>query len=99
NLGGRNGAVRRGILAITAAFAVGALGACADASADGDDLVVSGSSTVYPITQTVARESGIDVDMAAEGTTDGFERFCSGQSHINNASEAIPGAGQPTDYV
>ncbi len=91
--------MRRGILAITAAFAVGALGACADASADGDDLVVSGSSTVYPTTQTVARESGIDVDMAAEGTTDGFERFCSGQSHINNASEAIPGAGQPTDYV
>ncbi|GAB97175.1 phosphate transport system substrate-binding protein [Kineosphaera limosa] len=62
-------------------------------------IEVSGSSTVAPITTLVAREGGFDVTVEAEGTGSGFERFCAGETAINNASTAIPGAGQPVDYV
>lgn len=78
-------------------IALGGLAACS-ANAD-DPILVSGSSTVYPITNQVARENRVTLEMEAEGTLDGFERFCNGETHINNASEAIPGAGQPTDYM
>ncbi|AEF39030.1 PstS family phosphate ABC transporter substrate-binding protein [Hoyosella subflava] len=62
-------------------------------------IEVSGSSTVAPITEAIARDGRFDVEVTAEGTTDGFDRFCSGETPINNASEAIPGPGQRTDYV
>lgn len=76
------------------------LAGCGGASAAGGDaIVVSGSSTVAPITMAVARDGGFSVDVAAEGTTDGFARFCAGESAINNASVAIPGQGQRVDYV
>ncbi|GAA1973428.1 PstS family phosphate ABC transporter substrate-binding protein [Isoptericola halotolerans] len=69
------------------------------ATAGGTGLLVSGSSTVAPITQAVARDGRFDVDVAAEGTTDGFERFCRGETVVNNASEAIPGPAEPVDYM
>ncbi len=72
---------------------------CTSTAAAGEGIVVSGSSTVAPITQRIALEGRFAVDVAEEGTTAGFERFCTGESDINNASEAIPGAGQPVDYV
>ncbi|MBB3037538.1 PstS family phosphate ABC transporter substrate-binding protein [Hoyosella altamirensis] len=62
-------------------------------------IEVSGSSTVAPITEAIARDGRFDVAVTPEGTTDGFARFCNGETPINNASEAIPGPGQRTDYV
>lgn len=77
-----------------------ALAACTSTEAsEGGPIEISGSSTVAPITRAMASQGGYAVEVAAEGTLDGFERFCAGESVINDASEAIPGAGQETDYV
>lgn len=75
-----------------------ALASCSSGS-DADPINVSGSATVYPITEAVARDLDVPVDQTSDGTLDGFEKFCNGESAINNASEAIPGAGQATDYI
>ncbi|GGC61493.1 PstS family phosphate ABC transporter substrate-binding protein [Hoyosella rhizosphaerae] len=71
----------------------------AGCGAQGTEIEVSGSSTVAPITEAIARDGGFNVTVTAEGTTDGFARFCTGETPLNNASEAIPGAGQRVDYV
>jgi ABC-type phosphate transport system substrate-binding protein len=58
------------------------------------DVVVSGSSTVEPISSLVAElfaadnpEVSISVD--GPGTGDGFELFCNGETDISDASRAI----------
>lgn len=82
------------------AVTTGLAGALLLSACGGSDPVeISGSTTVAPVTALAAREAGVDIDQAEEGTVAGFERFCEGQTPINNASEAIPGAGQPVDYV
>lgn len=86
-----------GAVTATAGLLLGAT-ACSSASAE-DVITISGSATVAPITRAVAAAGGYAVDVAAEGTSDGFDRFCAGETAINNASTAIPGAGQRTDYV
>ncbi|HIW91389.1 MAG TPA: substrate-binding domain-containing protein [Candidatus Corynebacterium avicola] len=88
----------------TAGITLAALTACGDDnSADGDSgsgtITVSGSATVAPITSAVARDTGVDVDQSTEGSIAGFERFCTGETHINNASESIPGPGEETDFL
>ncbi|MGO1410545.1 substrate-binding domain-containing protein [Microbacterium sp.] len=81
---------RRGLAAIGMAASVGlALTACAQAAAS-DRIEISGSSTVAPITEHVSSTSDYAVSVTAEGSEDGFARFCAGESAINNASEAIP---------
>lgn len=72
--------------------------ACSSGPGDGSSLsgpvVVSGSSTVEPITSLVAEKFQIE-NRATEpsvdgpGTSDGFELFCSGETDINNASRPI----------
>ena len=58
-------------------------------------VVVSGSSTVEPITALVAelfieRVSGdVSFDITGPGTSDGFERFCNGETDISDASRPI----------
>jgi len=57
-------------------------------------VVVSGSSTVEPITIRVAeqfndREPTVDLLVDGPGTGDGFELFCDGQTDINDASSRI----------
>lgn len=93
------------LLAIPLA-AVLVLGACS--SDDGDDdsesgsesegasgeVVVSGSSTVEPISIAVAEkfnEANPDVNIPVDGpgTGDGFELFCNGDTDINDASSKI----------
>lgn len=81
---------RRGLAAIGMAASAGlALTACAPAAAS-DRIEISGSSTVAPITEHVSTTSEYAVAVTAEGSEDGFARFCAGESAINNASEAIP---------
>ena len=69
-------------------------------AADGgsDDLsgtvVVSGSSTVEPISISVsekfqAANSGVDTSVDGPGTGDGFELFCNGETDVNDASSKV----------
>jgi phosphate transport system substrate-binding protein len=58
------------------------------------DLVISGSSTVKPITSLVAEAFGnlhADVTYSVDGpgTGDGFALFCNGETDISNASRPI----------
>lgn len=72
---------------------LGSVAACADdgtsASAADGTIQVSGSSTVAPITEEMADLGRFDVAVVAEGTGDGFDRFCAGETAINDASTAI----------
>lgn len=57
-------------------------------------IIADGSSTVGPITEAVAEEfaavaSGVEVEVNISGTGGGFERFCNGETDVQNASRAI----------
>lgn len=58
-------------------------------------VTVDGSSTVYPITQAIAKEfqanseNNTQVQVNFSGTSGGFEKFCAGKIDINNASRPI----------
>jgi phosphate transport system substrate-binding protein len=77
------------------------LSACSsnpDASGNGDgvsgEIVVSGSSTVEPITSIAledfkAANTSVTYSVDGPGTGDGFALFCSGETDISDASRAI----------
>ncbi len=76
----------------------GATTAPADTDASGGDLtgsiVVSGSSTVEPITARVGEafdgsNPGVATSVEGPGTGDGFARFCNGETDISDASRPI----------
>jgi phosphate transport system substrate-binding protein len=58
-------------------------------------IEVDGSSTVFPITEAVAEEFGIEtggqvnVNVGFSGTGGGFKRFCADETDISNASRPI----------
>ncbi len=57
-------------------------------------VTVDGSSTVFPITQAVAEEFGLEnpgvkVPVAFSGTGGGFKKFCAGETDMNDASRPI----------
>lgn len=58
-------------------------------------IKIDGSSTVYPITEKIVQQynnlSPSDVEVSANfsGTGGGFEKFCAGETDINNASRPI----------
>jgi phosphate transport system substrate-binding protein len=57
-------------------------------------VTVDGSSTVYPITQAIAKEfqansKNVQIKVSFSGTGGGFEKFCTGKTDINNASRPI----------
>ena len=98
-LGGRWGRLAATGLAMTIA-----LGACGgdddgDGTAGGGEglsgsIVIDGSSTVAPITEAIAEEfrveeGGVQVSVGTSGTGGGFEKFCSGETDISDASRAI----------
>jgi phosphate transport system substrate-binding protein len=66
-------------------------------SATGDlsgSILISGSSTVEPISIAVAERfveehPGVDISVDGPGTGDGFELFCSGETDVSDASRAI----------
>ena len=65
----------------------------ADASLSGE-IVIDGSSTVYPVTEAVAEEfqkanPGVRVSVAFSGTGGGFKKFCAGETDANDASRPI----------
>lgn len=82
----------------TLSLIAGACGGDNGAGGDGDNLsgtvVISGSSTVEPISIGVAEKfgeiaPGVDVSVDGPGTGDGFELFCQGETDISDASRAI----------
>ncbi|MFM2063583.1 MAG: hypothetical protein RLZZ507_3254 [Cyanobacteriota bacterium] len=58
-------------------------------------IKIDGSSTVYPITQAIAKDfpatttNNTQVQVNISGTGGGFEKFCTGNIDINNASRPI----------
>ncbi|MGV2827150.1 PstS family phosphate ABC transporter substrate-binding protein [Myxosarcina sp. GI1(2024)] len=58
-------------------------------------IKIDGSSTVYPITQEIVAEfqdsyqKPVEIEINFSGTGGGFEKFCRGETEINNASRPI----------
>ncbi len=58
-------------------------------------VVISGSSTVEPITALVAElfneevSANVAIEVTGPGTSDGFERLCNGETDINDASRPV----------
>jgi len=57
-------------------------------------IKIDGSSTVYPITQAIAKQfqdkkNNSQVQVNFSGTSGGFEKFCAKKTDINNASRPI----------
>lgn len=58
-------------------------------------ILIDGSSTVYPISEEVAREyefsnkNAPKIDVQFSGTGGGFKKFCTGQTDVSNASRPI----------
>ena len=55
---------------------------------------IDGSSTVYPISESVAEEfhklnSEVNIEVVVSGTGGGFAKFCRGETQISNASRPI----------
>ncbi len=60
------------------------------------DIMVDGSSTVFPISEAMAEEfmaanSGTRVTVGVSGSGGGFKKFCAGETDISNASRPIKG--------
>lgn len=58
------------------------------------DIIIDGSSTVYPITTAVAEEFAkvapdVRVSVGLSGTGGGFKKFCPGETDISDASRPI----------
>lgn len=91
--------VTLGRLAATATVGALALTACGGGSAGAGGglsgrVEVDGSSTVGPLTSVAAQKfmrkhPGARVTVAMSGTGGGFEKFCRGETDINNASRKI----------
>ncbi|EKQ67869.1 phosphate ABC transporter substrate-binding protein, PhoT family [Leptolyngbyaceae cyanobacterium JSC-12] len=93
---------RLSVLAIAATLA---LGACTQpkqtdapklAGPPAGKIVADGSSTVYPVTDAVAKAfratpegAKAEIEVKFAGTTAGFRRFCAGETDISNASRPI----------
>lgn len=58
-------------------------------------VVVSGSSTVEPISALIAEtfnetvSADVAIEVTGPGTSDGFERFCAGETDISDASRRV----------
>ncbi len=95
----RGSTVRQGFLALVLASGLGlsalpTLAQETDLSALSGEIVSDGSSTVGPLTQAVAEEfngqaPNVQISVDISGTGGGFERFCAGETDVQNASRAI----------
>ena len=87
---------RVALLVIAAVVLSMLLAACGDEATGGysGEILIDGSSTVFPISQAVAEEfflenRGMRITVGASGTGGGFEKFCRGDIDISNASRPI----------
>ncbi|MYB41497.1 MAG: PstS family phosphate ABC transporter substrate-binding protein [Chloroflexi bacterium] len=89
------------MLALAATMLIGACGGDdggGETTGSGEKLsgsvAVDGSSTVFPVTEAVAEEfrsvgPDVRVTVGVSGTGGGFEKFCSAETDISNASRPI----------
>lgn len=71
--------------------------AAGDTTTGGDltgNVLVDGSSTVFPISEAMAEEfqaanPGVRVTVGVSGTGGGFQKFCAGETDVSNASRPI----------
>lgn len=80
-------------LAVVIAFGLAACGNSGAGTLSGR-VNIDGSSTVFPITEAVAEEfllveSGIRVTVGITGTGGGFQKFCRGETDVQDASRPI----------
>jgi len=83
-------------LIVTSLLIVGIIAACGGSSsgADSSEILIDGSSTVFPISQAVAEEFRVDrpevqIPLGISGTGGGFKRFVEGDIDIADASRPI----------
>jgi phosphate transport system substrate-binding protein len=92
-------------LALVAAFVAAACGGDGGTTGPGGTaapgadvsgtVIVSGSSTVEPISALVAEmfneevSADVAIEVTGPGTSDGFERFCAGETDISDASRSV----------
>jgi phosphate transport system substrate-binding protein len=81
---------------VSAACAGGRSAGAGSGSGEGltGELVISGSSTVEPITVAVAEKFNgqhpdVNMSISGPGTSDGFEQFCAGETVMSDASRSI----------
>lgn len=71
------------------------LASCARDVAQQRPIIIDGSSTVYPITEAIAKDyreienPEAEIEVSFSGTGGGFEKFCAGETDINDASRPI----------
>ena len=75
---------------------LGLVVACgSDSSGKVQPIEIDGSSTVYPITQTIVQQFKAtnnpreEISVSFSGTGGGFKKFCAGETQINDASRPI----------
>ena len=84
-------------LIVSAFFVLVIVGACGDGQASGgagNEILIDGSSTVFPISQAVAEEfrkerPDVQIPVGISGTGGGFQRFVTGETDISDASRPI----------
>ncbi len=84
-------------LIVTALLIVGLFSACGDGVASGGasaEILIDGSSTVFPISQAVAEEfrkerPDVQIPVGISGTGGGFKRFVNGEIDIADASRPM----------
>lgn len=84
-------------LIFTSLLLVGIIAACSGeggSGADSSEILIDGSSTVFPISQAVAEEFRVDhpevqIPVGISGTGGGFKRFVTGETDISDASRPI----------
>ncbi len=84
-------------LIVSVFFILTIVGACGDGEALGgatNEILIDGSSTVFPISQAVAEEfrknrPEVQIPVGISGTGGGFKRFVTGETDIADASRPI----------
>ena len=78
------------------ALTIGLLNSCGQVqSPESQSIKIDGSSTVYPITDAMAKEyqntnpKKAQITVEFSGTGGGFKKFCAGETDISNASRPI----------
>ncbi|PCR91139.1 PstS family phosphate ABC transporter substrate-binding protein [Natrinema ejinorense] len=90
---------RRDFLAAASVALSGGLAGCTGVfAAEGNQVNIAGSSTVFPVTEAIAsafseKNPTINLSLSKTGTGGGFGNFfCAGRTDINNASRSIADA-------
>ena len=91
---GSRGPLKAALLTLIFVAACGGDAGDAGASSLTGEVVIDGSSTVFPIAEAVVEEfqianRGVRVSVGVSGSGGGFKRFCAGELDISNASRPI----------